>query len=87
MLVSCVAYSLTLKMEATISSETSVHRKLTFLLNFVYTFQFGLTSRDMTDSLHEAEDYWVFGLCPSSGIPQNTKERNISETTSVSVFR
>jgi hypothetical protein len=29
----------------------------------------------------------VFGLCPLSGIPENTKEYNISETGSVSFLR
>jgi hypothetical protein len=32
-------------------------------------------------------DYWVFGLCPSSGILKNTKEHNVSETESLSVLR
>jgi hypothetical protein len=33
-----------------------------------------------------AEDYCVFGLCPSSGILK-TREHNFSETESVSVLR
>jgi hypothetical protein len=32
-------------------------------------------------------DYWDFGLCPSSGTINNTKEHNISESESVSVLR
>jgi hypothetical protein len=28
------------------------------------------------------QDYWVFGLRPSSGILENTKEHNVSETGS-----
>jgi hypothetical protein len=35
----------------------------------------------------DTQDYWVFGLCPSSGILKNTKEHNISETGSVSDLR
>jgi hypothetical protein len=31
-------------------------------------------------------NYWVSGLCPSSGI-LNTKKQNVSETRSVSVLR
>jgi hypothetical protein len=31
-------------------------------------------------------DYWVIGICPSSGILKNTKEHNVSETGSVSVL-
>jgi hypothetical protein len=27
---------------------------------------------------YNTRDYWVFGLCPSSGIQKNTKEHNIS---------
>jgi hypothetical protein len=37
--------------------------------------------------LHQAGDYWVFGLCPSSGVLKITKEYNVSETASVSVLR
>jgi hypothetical protein len=31
--------------------------------------------------------YWDFGLCPSSGNLKNTKERNVSETGSISILR
>jgi hypothetical protein len=34
--------------------------------------------------VYNTRDYWVFGLCPSSGIVKNTKELNDSETVSVS---
>jgi hypothetical protein len=33
------------------------------------------------------QNYWVFGLSPSSGILKNTREDNVSETGSVSVLR
>jgi hypothetical protein len=32
------------------------------------------------------QDYWVFRLYSSSGILKNSKEHNVSETTSVSVL-
>jgi hypothetical protein len=32
-------------------------------------------------------NYWVFGLCPSSGILKNTREHNISEAGSIFVLR
>jgi hypothetical protein len=34
----------------------------------------------------EIQNYWVSGLCPSSGI-LNTRKHNISETESLSVVR
>jgi hypothetical protein len=34
--------------------------------------------------VYNAENYWVVGLCPSSGIKL---ENNVSESGSVSVFR
>jgi hypothetical protein len=36
--------------------------------------------------VHNTQNYWVFGLCPSSGILK-TRERNVSETRSVSILR
>jgi hypothetical protein len=33
------------------------------------------------------QDYWVFGHYPSSGIPKNTKDHNVTETGSVSILR
>jgi hypothetical protein len=36
--------------------------------------------------VYDIQDYWVFGLCPSSGI-QKTEEHNVSETGSVSGLR
>jgi hypothetical protein len=35
---------------------------------------------------HNVQDYWIFGLCPSSGIVKK-EEHNVSETGSVSVLR
>jgi hypothetical protein len=35
---------------------------------------------------YATRDYWVFGLCPSSGILRNTKENNVSECRFVSVL-
>jgi hypothetical protein len=32
------------------------------------------------------QDYWVFGLCPPSGILEDTEEHNLSETGSVSIL-
>jgi hypothetical protein len=34
-----------------------------------------------------SRDYWISGLCPSSGILKNTKEHNVSETEYVPVLR
>jgi hypothetical protein len=36
--------------------------------------------------VYNTQDYWVFGLCPSSGILKNTEECNVSETGSVSIL-
>jgi hypothetical protein len=36
--------------------------------------------------VHNAQNCWVFGLCPSSRIPE-TREHNVSETGSVSILR
>jgi hypothetical protein len=36
--------------------------------------------------VHNIQNYWVSGLCPSSSIPK-AKEHNVSETGSVSVLR
>jgi hypothetical protein len=38
------------------------------------------------DQLHNTQNYWVFGLSPSSGIIE-TRKHDVSETGSVSVFR
>jgi hypothetical protein len=37
--------------------------------------------------VYNTQIYWVFGLCPSSGILKNTGEHNVSETGSVYVLR
>jgi hypothetical protein len=36
--------------------------------------------------VYDTQNYWVFGLCPSSGILE-TRKRSVSETGPVSVFR
>jgi hypothetical protein len=36
--------------------------------------------------VYNTQNYWVFGLCPRSGILENIKHE-VSETGSVSVFR
>jgi hypothetical protein len=36
--------------------------------------------------IHPTQNYWVFGLCPSSSILE-TRKRRVSETGSVSVLR
>jgi hypothetical protein len=36
--------------------------------------------------VYKTQNYWVFGLCPSSGIVE-TRKHNVSETGSVSVLR
>jgi hypothetical protein len=36
--------------------------------------------------VYNTRNYWVFGLCPSSGILKY-REHNVSETGSVSVLR
>jgi hypothetical protein len=37
--------------------------------------------------MYDIRDYWVFGLCLSSGILKAVKEHNVSETSPVSVLR
>jgi hypothetical protein len=37
--------------------------------------------------VYHTQGYWHFGSDPSSGIVKNTKDRNVSETGSVSVLR
>jgi hypothetical protein len=37
-------------------------------------------------NFEQTQNYWVFGLCPSSDIPE-TREHNVSEPGSVSVLR
>jgi hypothetical protein len=37
--------------------------------------------------VYNTQDYWVFGLCPLSGILENTKEHNILETVSFPILR
>jgi hypothetical protein len=36
--------------------------------------------------VYNTQNYWIFGLCPSSGILE-TRKHNVSETGSVSVLR
>jgi hypothetical protein len=36
---------------------------------------------------YNTQDYWVFGLGPSSGIIKNTKETSVLETGSISILR
>jgi hypothetical protein len=36
--------------------------------------------------VYKSQNYWVWGLCPSSCILK-TRERNVSETGSVSILR
>jgi hypothetical protein len=36
--------------------------------------------------VHNTQNYWVFGLCPSSGIVKTT-EHSVSEIRSASIFR
>jgi hypothetical protein len=36
--------------------------------------------------VYNTQNYWLFGLCPSSGILESRKH-NVSETGSVSVLR
>jgi hypothetical protein len=38
------------------------------------------------DEVYNTQNYWVFGLCPSSGI-LDTRKHNVSETGSVFVLR
>jgi hypothetical protein len=35
---------------------------------------------------YNIQDYWLFGLCPSSGILKATKEHDVSKTGAVSVL-
>jgi hypothetical protein len=37
--------------------------------------------------VHNTQNYWVFGLCPSSDILKNNEEHNIRKTGSVSFLR
>jgi hypothetical protein len=43
-------------------------------------------STNLAGPLFCAQNYWVFGLCPSSGILE-TRKHNVSETGSVSVLK
>jgi hypothetical protein len=40
---------------------------------------------ERTEHITDCQNYWVFGLCPPSGIVE-TRKRNVSETGSVSVL-
>jgi hypothetical protein len=42
--------------------------------------------REILTMVFNTQNYWVSGLCPSSGI-LNTRKHNVSETGSVSVLR
>jgi hypothetical protein len=72
-------------------SEGHVH----FLLSVTVVYKYNTDSSSEIRTLlshtifniNFLQDYWVFGLCPSSGIPKNTEEHNVSETGSVSFFR
>jgi hypothetical protein len=37
--------------------------------------------------VYNTQDYWVFGLYPSSGILKDTEEHRVSETGTVTVLR
>jgi hypothetical protein len=39
------------------------------------------------ENMKIVQNYWVFGLHPSSGTLKRTKEHDVSETGSVSVLR
>jgi hypothetical protein len=45
-----------------------------------------LDSKGVLTMVYNTQKYWVFGLCPSSGILETIKH-NVSETVSVSVLR
>jgi hypothetical protein len=34
----------------------------------------------ISDLIQNPQDYWVFGICPLSGILKHTKEHNVSDT-------
>jgi hypothetical protein len=36
--------------------------------------------------VHDIQNHWIPGLCPSSGI-LNTRKHNVSETASVAILR
>jgi hypothetical protein len=36
--------------------------------------------------MNNTQNYWVFGLCPTSGILK-TRKHNVSETETISVLR
>jgi hypothetical protein len=37
--------------------------------------------------VYNTQNYWAFGLCPSPGILENTKEHSGSETGSIFVYK
>jgi hypothetical protein len=37
--------------------------------------------------VYNTQNYWIFGLSPTSGIQKKTKEHNVSDTGSLSVLR
>jgi hypothetical protein len=43
-------------------------------------------TQEVVNIMISIQNYWVFGLFPSSGIPENRKH-DVSETGSVSLFR
>jgi hypothetical protein len=45
-----------------------------------------VNSENVLTMVYDTENYWVSGLCPSSGIVE-TRKHNVSETGSVSVLR
>jgi hypothetical protein len=52
-------------------------------LAFTYKINTSTLWRVLT-MVYNTRDYWVFGLCPPSGILRNTNEHSVSETGSVS---
>jgi hypothetical protein len=62
-----------------IPTATDTHTAIQELLEMVFYMRLMLKLHDAT------RDYWVFGLCSSSGILKKTKE-HVLETASVSVL-
>jgi hypothetical protein len=54
--------------------------------NCCLIFRVLVLTNDMRNRSQDTQNYWVFGLCPSSGIIE-TRKHSVSETGSVSVLR
>jgi hypothetical protein len=68
-------------------TNTSVADKILISRGFIiWKFNINVSLLRVLTMVYNTQNYWVFGLCPSSGILE-TRKHNVSETGSVSVLR